>query len=112
MRIVLTVLMLTIFSGLSYACSPNPPKPQQPNVTVINNTTVNNTTVEETNVTNVDQTQNRENQAGPGLDLVLWENKAETVSVETQTRFDVNNSRGAWSNYVVCKINLWKMANK
>lgn len=102
--------ILGICSLVTPAFATCPPKYN----TVVNNfvTNINKTTVEETNITNIDQTQDRENQAGPGIDIVVWENEKETVSVETQTKFDVNNSHGAWSNYVVCKVNLWKMVKK
>ncbi len=47
--------------------------------------------------------------AGPGADVVLWQNPTQSVGVETQYRYDACNNNH--QVYGVVKINLWQMIN-
>jgi hypothetical protein len=55
----------------------------------------------------------RENQAGVGVDVIVWESAKEDAtvkSVEIQEKYDFANEENAV--YAVAKINVWKFLKK
>lgn len=81
-----------------------------------NSTNDSNNTMTINNITNIDETYQTfeekkiENAYGPGVDVVLYENKAQSVGAFIEYRYNANSD--AHNAYGVVRVNPWKLLSK